>query len=206
LFGLTFSKVKIEDGESGDVTTQSRTDVALLWRPAPSVNPSTVPQVGVDVGVVAGLTVGGSIGFFSQGGTNESTPSGGASVSRDSPSTTAFLLAPRVGYGIPLLPWLAFWGRLGLSYYSYHSSSEGTGNNPTSFESTTSGVQLNLDPTFVFVPVEHFGITAGPYLDLPLSGSSSTETTLAGTTVTPPDDSTKFTAFGLKVGLLGAFL
>jgi hypothetical protein len=206
LFGVTASKMKTEDGTSNDVSTQSRTDVALLWHPIVSFSPSTIPQVGLDVGVVAGLTLGGSIGFFSEGGTNENTPNNGATVSRDSPSITAFQLAPRAGYGIPLAPRVAFWPRLGFSYYNIHSSSTSMGNNPTTTKTTVSGLQLNLDPTFVFLPVEHFGITAGPYLDLPLSGSTSSEATVAGATISAPDDTTKFTAFGLKLGLLGAFL
>jgi hypothetical protein len=80
------------------------------------------------------------------------------------------------------------------------------GNNPTTNKSTASGVGLNIDPMFVFIPATHFGITAGPYLDLPLGGSTSREVTQNGVTTSPADDSTKFTSFGLKVGLLGAFL
>ena len=205
LSGLSFSKQRQEDGTTNNVTTQSRTDVAFLWRPT-TVSPYTVPQVGLDVAVAGGLTVGGALGFFTESGTNESEPSGGASTSRDSPSVTAFDLAPRVGYGVSILPWLAFWGRLGITYYNIHTSSETTGNNPTTTKATSSGVGLNLDPMFVFVPVSHFGITAGPYLDLPLSGSVSSEATLNGTTISPPDSSLKYTSFGLKAGLLGAFL
>jgi hypothetical protein len=205
LSGLSFSKQRQEDGTTSNVTTQSRTDVAFLWRPT-TVSPYTVPQVGLDVAVAGGLTVGAAVGFFTESGTNESEPAGGASTSRDSPSLTAFELAPRVGYGVSILPWLAFWGRLGITYYNIHTSSETTGNTPTSTKATSSGVGLNLDPMFVFVPVNHFGITAGPYLDLPISGSISSEATLNGTSVSPPDSELRYTSFGLKAGLLGAFL
>jgi hypothetical protein len=205
LSGLSFSKQRTEDGESDNVSTASRTEVAFLWRPT-SISPYTVPQVGLDVGVVGGFTVGAAVGFFTQSGETETEAAGGASTSRDSPSVTAFTLVPRVGYGISIVPWLAFWGRLGITYYNLHSSQESTAANPIEVDTTSSGVGLNLEPTFVFVPVAHFGIMAGPYLDLPLSGSVSTEATMNGVSASPPDDSVKYTSFGLKAGLLGAFL
>lgn len=205
LFGLHFSKFKNES-DDGDVTTLSRTDVALLFRPIVNTPATaTIPQIGLDVGVVGAFTLGGGLGFYSQSGENESTPNGGGTtISNDSPTITVFVLAPRAGYGIPIAPWLTFWPRLGLSYYNFHTSQ--TMGNGAERDSTFSGMSLNVDPVFVFIPVQHFGITAGPYLDMPLSGSTSSEVTQNGNTMSGPDLSNKYTEFGLKIGLLGAIL
>lgn len=203
LFGLNFSKFKSES-DDGDVTTLSRTDVALLFRPVMNT-PATIPQIGLDVGVAGAFTLGGALGFYSQSGENESTPNGGGTtISNDSPTVTAFVLAPRMGYGIPISSWLTFWPRLGLSYYNFHTSQ--TMGNGAERDNTFSGMSLNVDPVFVFIPVQHFAITAGPYLDMPLSGSTSSEVTQNGMTMSGPEVSSKYTEFGLKLGLLGAFL
>jgi len=58
---------------------------------------------------------------------------------------------------------------------------------------------------FVFTPVPHFGISVGPVVDFPLSGTSSSERTPPGMGPAPVDDKVKFLNFGLIFGILGHF-
>jgi hypothetical protein len=115
-----------------------------------------------------------------------------------------FALAPRVGYVVPISSEFAFWPRAGVTYYSFKSSNTSPGMNPVTSKTTTSGVGLDLEPMFVFSPAAHFGITAGPVLDFPLSGSQSRETTPSNGPA-QADDKVKYTNYGLTIGLLGYF-
>jgi hypothetical protein len=206
LFGLTFTKIATEDGATGDKQTLSRTNVALLW-PSQSLtglsSPYEIPRVAVDVVVASGITLGGSVGFISGTGTTK-TEARGVTEERDAPRITVFAFSPRVGYALPLSDQFAFWPRAGVTYFSLSQESKSTGANPTTRTTTVHGLGVDLEAMFVYTPVPHFGITACPVVDLPLSGSSSSET-LPSTGPNPPDDKVRFTNFGLTLGLLGYF-
>jgi hypothetical protein len=206
LFGLTFTKVSDEDGGGNGTQTESRTNVALFWPPLSVVtSPYQIPHLAFDFVVSSGISVGGSIGFVSSTGTSKAEPAnGGVSVERDSPTITILAFAPRVGYALPLTQQFSFWPRAGITYYSIKSESTGAGMNPTTTKNTTSGLGVNLEPMFVFSPIPNFGISAGPVLDLPLSGTQSVERTPA-TMPNPADDKVKYTNYGIVFGLLGYF-
>jgi hypothetical protein len=75
---------------------------------------------------------------------------------------------------------------------------------PVTSKTSINGLGLDLEAMFVFSPAEHFGISAGPVFDLPLSGTSSSEQSpqIGPASV---DDKVKFMNYGLAVGILGNF-
>src|SRR5262249_33522524 len=149
------------------------------------VNVHSLPRVAVDFTIIPRLTLGGAIAFgFGLGGSDESeTIAGGVKVTRsaDAPTATAIGLAPRVGDIIPLTEHLAFWPRAGFAFYSVSARSDQTiGNDPNNVRTvsvTDTLFSLDLDPQLTIVPVEHFFFHVGPLINIPLSGSRSTETT-----------------------------
>ena len=204
LFGLSFPSVAIEDGDSHNKTTASRTNISLLF-PPPSVGPYEIPRAAFDVNVASGFTVRGAIGFISSTGKTKSEPAmGAAPPDRDDPTITMFLFSPRLGYVIPITPMFAFWPRAGITYFNVGTENTNTGMNPVTTKTTVSGFAVDIEPMFVITPVNHFGITVGPTVDIPLSGARSVTQTPADPTPAA-DDKIKYTSFGLNVGLLGYF-
>jgi hypothetical protein len=205
LFGLTFPSVTTEDGGSGNKSTVSRTNIALLFPPLSAVqSPYEIPRAAIDFNAASGFTVGGAIGFLSSTGKTKTEPVNAPSTERDDATITMFLFSPRVGYALPLGPIFAFWPRVGVTYYNIGTERTTTGAMPTTVKTSNSGFAVDIEPMFVITPVNHFGITVGPTVDLPLSGTSSVTTTPADPTP-PPDDKVKYTSYGLNVGVLGYF-
>jgi hypothetical protein len=200
LFGVVVGKIASE-GATGITTTDSRTNIDLLFAPMPTTV-YEVPRLSFDYVAYEGLTIGGSLGYFHQSGTDENLGANAQVNSSDSAKLNAFIIAPRIGYALPLADSVAFWPRVGISYYSIGSEQTTTGINPTTRTSTTTGAGLNLEPEFVFSVTHGFGIVAGPVIDLPLSGNVHSETTGAPP---QPDRSVKETNYGVALGLLGYF-
>jgi hypothetical protein len=200
LFGLSFGTLKTEDGTTANTSTQSTTNINTFFSPMPTTV-YEIPRLTCDYIVVAGLTLGGSFGVFARSGTNK-TEVGGVSTERDAPSATVFQFAPRVGYALPIIDRIAFWPRAGITYYWAKAENTTTGVNPTTTKTSTDGFGMNLEAMFAFSLIPGFAVTAGPVLDLPLSGSRHTETT--GVPV-QPDDKVRQTNWGLALGLIGYF-
>lgn len=207
LFGLSFWSIHTQQdalpvpGSTGTDSTTSGTTVSLLFAQdfnglASGAVPYSTPRLAFDFLPIESLTIGGSIGFVSMTGERESINA----PTRDINSVTAFALAPRVGYIIPLADWVYFWPRLGVTYYNLTITDPAT---PTQPESSVSfnGFSINIEPAFVFSPVPHFGITVMPVADIPLAGSTSQDPD-----PTPaPDTTVKIRNFGATVGILGFF-
>jgi hypothetical protein len=210
LFGLTFPSVTIEDGDNGDKATLSRTNASLLF-PAPSLvsgniilNPYDLPRAGIDFNAASGFTVGGSIGFWSGTGKTKDEPVMGPATETDNGSITMFMISPRVGYVIPISPLFAFWPRGGITFFTLGTETTNMGPMPVTTKRRTNGFSADIEAMFVLTPVSHFGITFGPIVDLPLSGSRSVSQEPPDPTP-PPDDKVKYTNYGLNVGVLGYF-
>jgi hypothetical protein len=206
LFGLSFTSMSEEPETGGGTTTISRTNIAMFWPPlsVETYSPYVTPHLGFDVVVPGGFTVGGSLGFVSGTGKTKVESSAGGSVEQDDGTLTILAVAPRVGFAVPLTSFIAFWPRVGGTIYSISSESTGQGATPTTNKTSLTGIGLNLEPMFVLSPADHFGIVAGPVVDIPLTGKSSTTRTPA-VGVQQPDTNVKFMNFGLTVGLLGYF-
>lgn len=166
----------------------------------------STPRLGVDYVFVDHWTIGGSIAFgvgFA-GSRTVTTKAGGttAEQSNDTPSTTIFGIAPRAGYILPLADTFAFWPRAGVSYYTISAGQDVTNN--TTVTNTANAFSLDLDPQFVFVPIEHLFLQFGPMLNIPLSGSYTQETKSGSTTASVSNDFTLW-HFGVSAGLGGWF-
>ncbi|RYE80358.1 MAG: hypothetical protein EOO74_02250 [Myxococcales bacterium] len=178
LFGYSYSSTNLPgDSKSTD------SNFSLL---IPSGGAGSVyggPSVGVHYPIIPQLTLGAQLGLLYTSGTNKV-----GDVSKDKDSTFGFLLAPRVGYILGINPGAYIWLRGGLSYF--RSSTGGEDDKDTVY----SGLAVSIDPMVVITPVNHFGITIGPTVDLPLTGSSKTGDTSVDVTTTQ---------IGLQFGLLG---
>lgn len=129
----------------------------------------------------------------------------------DGASAFGFGLAPRIGYSLALGDRVSLWPRVGATF-SYSSASPIRGSRPALTSTTTSSytaLSLNLEPTLVYMPVTHFGFTAGVVVDVPLVGNvASTTTTTTGSgvvTETTRDSTVTQLYFGLQVGVMGRF-
>jgi hypothetical protein len=172
-----------------DDRTDTSTTIALLAHDSGS--PSNVPRLGFDYLVTDGLTIGGSLYVA-----HISRSSSQGDADADGPSTTAFYINPRVGYAYAFDDTFGIWPRGGIAYYSFKQSGP-EDENP---ETTRSGPMLTLEGNFYISPIQHFAITAGPFLDLGLGGTQETKIGSAST-----DGDFKYTSFGLSAGLAAYF-
>lgn len=106
------------------------------------------PRIGFDYFVTKAISAGGSVSFYRTTGNGDAT---------------GLQVAPRVGYGTKVGPWLDVWPRVGVTY-AY---------------STGGGVSLHylaltVEALAVIEVAQHLSITFGPTLDLGLSGGTST--------------------------------
>ena len=196
-----FSLFSYEDQKSGpDSATTSVSSTHLgLFAGVNTGTVFTVPRLALDYTVTPNITVGGSAFILGTLGGSTTTTNGSMSVSESNDKVTAWGLAPRAGYILPITDTFSFWGRLGFSYISSPVSPASTttnGTTTTPASTTVSEFDIDVEPMFVFSPVNHFGFVFGPTLDIPLTGSESS----GGTSVNNTE-----IYFGVQVGLLGYF-
>ena len=184
-------------------STDSGTSMAVLFGREPSLGVvHTLPRVAFDFTIVRHLTLGGAFAFAFGLGSSHEEDFGNTSSKSDGPKTTIVGFAPRVGYVLPLGHVFAFWPRAGVAFYSV-STRTPIVNGPNNASQTVSDTvfSLDLDPQFVWTPVQHFFINFGPLLNIPLTGSRSTE---GPTGATAEQDLSVFHV-GLSAGLGGWF-
>lgn len=175
-----------ETGTQGNLTvtrTDSGASIALLLGREPTLAAvHTIPRVAFDYAVVRHLTIGGSIAFgfgLSRSSRTESRGGGTSTeTEQDEPNTRIVGFAPRVGYVLPLGRSVAFWPRAGFAFYSVSTRFERGAQGGQGGESVTDSdaiFSLDLDPQFVFTPIEHFFFNIGPLVNIPLTGSRDRE-------------------------------
>lgn len=177
------------------------------------VNVHTIPRVAFDITIIPHLTLGAAFAFaFGLGGTvtNETVVGNGkVTTERDAPTATAFGIAPRVGYILPIGDLFAFWPRGGIGIYGVSASTEGVdGNTITRSTNSDTFVSLDLDPQFALVPFEHFFFHFGPLINVPLSTtrSSTIEVVTGGQRAARELDlDASLFNFGITAGLGGWF-
>ncbi len=187
-------------------TTTTETSFSLLWGSTPGQEVFfSVPRAGFDYTVLPRFTVGGDLIVFFTAGTSFSrtTPTannGSTTTNNGNGGQFVFGIAPRVGYLMPLgnLP-LYFWGRGGFSFYTATNTNDGA-----TVHNNVNQLAFDLEPTLVWTPVTHFGLTASIDGDVPLYGRHST-TTFGnnGQTVTDFTANSSEAFFGITLGMLG---
>jgi hypothetical protein len=191
LFGYVYA-----DSTTTSAGTSRTTHISALSLLGNSMGLFTIyaqPRAALDFFAADHFSVGASVSYFHL---TESTdvPAGAAS---SSPSIWGVVLAPRVGYGIPLGRIATLWPRLGFTYARLETESSNTFNGMTTTSTNTTNLYaLTIEAPFVFAVAPHFFLSAAPTVDVGLGGSTSSST--AGTST-----DSKETDFGLLVGLGG---
>jgi len=140
-------------------------------------------RVGVNGLLSNGITLGGIVGFWS-----ESRDQNGGSV-------TVFNVGPRVGWAGCLKKYkaLGFWGRVGPTFQYVNLSSGGTNNGGAD----AWALDFSFEAFIVWSPVDHFGLLAGPSVDIGMTGHESANNAPANT---PTDFG--YHAIGMSFGLV----
>ena len=158
LFGYNWVHLS-ENGGTGTLNAFS-----LLGNPYGSGNyPYDWPRVGFDYFVTKSISGGAALAFGRYTSGNN--------------AQTSFEVAPRVGYGMMVGPWLGVWPRAGVSYV---------------YSTLASYLGLTIDLAAVINLAPHFAITFAPVANIGLSGK-------AGNT------NLKYTTLGAQFGLALAF-
>ena len=178
LFGYVHAS-RTQTAVGGMETSTSQDYFTLLTNPAGVASGYGWPRIGIDAFVTHGLSVGGALGFFYLS-------------DQDEDSTTGFLLAPRIGYALPVGPRVAIWPRAGMTYW--HIS-----NNPSASdaESSSSAVAVTVEVPVTILLAPRVAFTIGPTVDVGVGGSTSAS--LGGTSVSADQ---RYTDIGGHAGLL----
>jgi hypothetical protein len=141
-------------------------------------------KLGINGLLSSGITLGGVVGVWNETSTNNN---GG--------SFTAINLGPRFGWAGCLKKYkaLGFWGRVGPTFQYVNFSFGGNNNNGAD----AWALDLSFEAFIVWSPVDHFGLLAGPNVDVGLTGHESVNGA-------PPNTPTDFGyhAVGMSFGLV----
>lgn len=199
LFGLVSSTVDAENsGSTPRVTSKdSATQFGLLLSNAGNI--LVVPRVALDASVGYGITLGGAVGYASvsrEGEATATTAAASVKTVTNGPKTSGFVITPRVGW-LSMFGSIGIWLRGGISYWSTSSTSEvATATGKETQKIDASGVAATIEPTLLYVPIEHTALSFSALADIPLSGTSTA--TFSGT---KQEASAKLRNLGATVGL-----
>lgn len=143
--------------------------------------PFNVPRLGFDYFVIDSLSIGGALGYANYDYDDD--------LYGDDSDESAFVLAPRVGYWIPLGSVAGFWPRGGFTYHSVSRDLD---------DSDESGLALTLEAMFGIGPAEGFAFLVGPTLDFDFIGDRDT---CAGSRGDECDWT--YWSIGAQVGIMG---
>jgi hypothetical protein len=163
----------------GTETTASQDYFTLLTNPVGALSGYGWPRIGIDAFVTRGFSVGGALGFFYLS-------------DQDEDSSTGFLLAPRIGFAVPVGSQVSIWPRVGVTYW--HISS-----NPSSSDTDTSSsaVAVTIEVPVTILVAPRVGFTIGPTVDIGVGGSTSAS--VGGASISADQ---RYTDIGGHAGLL----
>jgi hypothetical protein len=117
-------------------------------------------RLGINGLLSSGITLGGIVGVWNDSSTNQN---GG--------SFTAVNIGPRFGWAGCLRKYkaLGFWGRVGPTF-QYVNFGLGGNNSVDAW-----ALDLSFEAFIVWSPVDHFGLLAGPNVDIGLTGHESSQ-------------------------------
>jgi hypothetical protein len=166
LFGFHWVKNSWENGD-GTHSSNSGTAVGFGWLFAHRME-FNQPRLGIDVFVVQNLSIGGALGFFSLSGRN-----GMGNVD-------GFLVAPRVGFNVPLGQIVTFWPKVGLTYVAVDDRSV---------------FGLGAEANFAIFPRPSWAFLVSPTMDIAPIGSHDVGN--------GRDADYRAYSFGLSFGIMG---
>jgi hypothetical protein len=209
---FSFNSVSVRDVDGRRTDSVNGSSSSILWGGDVGFggrNPHTIPRVGVDFTIIPRLTLGGAVALgFTMGGSAETEVVDGPRTMTtrvETPSVTAFGLAPRVGYVLPLGNVLAVWLRGGFAFYSVRVRTESVFQQGRRFDTESNSLfSLDVDPQLAIVPFEHFFFTVGPIINIPLTGTRAEERVTGAVTERTERDLSIF-HFGVNAGLGGWF-
>jgi len=188
-------------GTKNAETLSSGTDVSFLGSGAPSRNVFGVPRLAFDGMFASGFTLGGSLSYMTVSGKTQAPTGTGGQLVRDDPTSSIFVLAARAGVVLPASKLVGIWLRGGFSRISrstdFKIADPGVGIT-TTIVTTSTLVNVTLDPQLIINPFPHVGITFGALLDIPLGGS------VESTSFAATHDLTA-SSYGATSGLLAIF-
>jgi hypothetical protein len=225
LTGLFFERISvtqtttIDDGMGGTSTSESEahastttlalfgTSTGLLGAASTTAGgTSMAPRLAFDVFVASGFSVGGAMTYVHSAGTTESTSDGDPSGEEDLPTVNGFVLAPRVGFAVPLNPTFALWPRAGITHSTFSASQEADGDvGPVAVTQTLFHTDLTLEGMVAVTPVPNVAIIIGPYLDLGLAGAVVTEFDPDQSPGAESDTDWTYTSYGITGGIALVF-
>jgi hypothetical protein len=163
--------------------TETIDSFALLGDPFSIPTLYSSPRLALDYFMIDRLSVGASATYFH---ISDDVPGSTSSV-----TFSGFLVAPRLGYALPLASAVSVWPRVGVTFTKFSIETSGVpSQDRTAFA-------LTLEAPFVFTVTSHVFLSLAPTFDLGLAGSVP-NTASSGTT-----DQT-VTNFGIEAAL-GAF-
>jgi hypothetical protein len=198
-------------------TDTNRTKVGLLGNNG-GLDFATVPRVGFDYFVVQNISLGLALIYISDPEERDETttltdPASGASASvrtETDVSRHAFVISPRVGYGLAFADHLGVWARGGITYGSATEEQDVVETGPpppnvriSNAKTELSQLSLSLDAQLIIIPVNHFGIGIGAFVEVPLTGSVEVNVDALNGDVTRTDGDLSLTTFGLTATILG---
>jgi hypothetical protein len=198
LFGLGLSHESTATANGS--TSTDNTTFTLLYSSAPNVH--MTPRVTFDFALIDGLTLGGGLGF-GVGNLDQSASRNNATTNSKGPTSTWLVISPRAGYVLGLNQLAGLWLRGGFTYY-YINTDFPTSALNTSSSSRLTGLSFDLEPTLLLSPWQHLGFTAGLAINLPLTGSSTTEVDIGSSSTTTSVDHT-IRNVGILFGMEGTF-
>jgi hypothetical protein len=140
-------------------------------------------RLGINGLLSSGITLGGIFGVWNETSTNQN----------NNGSFTALNIGPRIGWAGCLKKYkaLGFWGRVGPTF-QYVNIGSGGNNGADAW-----ALDLSFEAFLVWSPVDHFGLLAGPNVDVGLTGHESVNGA-------PPNSPTDFGyhAVGMSFGLV----
>jgi len=159
----------------------------------PGMNPFAAPRVGFDFFVTESISVGGGLSYAS-GSIEEETSTAEASVS-------AFGLQLRGGYALAFSPLFGLWPRGGFSLATLSAESGAGGT--TVAEASYSMYDFTVEVPVVISPVDHFGFSVGPVIDIALGGKMTTSPHPVTGAPGEVERNIAYTSYGLAAGLFG---
>jgi hypothetical protein len=210
LTGVYYQELS-EESPAGKQTFRS-TKVAVLGMPSGFSlqslvsGPAPTPRLAADVFVIQGLSLGGSIMYLNDSGSLKDQTPGQPTTTDDLPTTSTFIFSPRVGYALQVGKNFAIWPRAGITYTNFRITTKNTDPGPppvtTETKASTDFTEASIEFMLGILPVDHFIILVGPYLDIPLGGGQK-RTVNGATDAIRPDIS--YLSVGGTIGLGGFF-